>query len=130
METFENIPRSQLYYPTQKQYIPKSPSSSRARVHSPTGSFSSLYGHPAATRFSLVQTANEIASAAAPRRNSVSQSTAAPHIPVSESPQPNEILTEDTPLLHDGDGHNHKHDNHTQGSMNMRALVLHVDRGW
>ena len=104
--------------PTQKQYIPvpqQSPSRSR---HSPTESFSSLYGHPAATRASLVQTANEIASAQSP--------TVTPHVPVPESSHTNEILTENTPLLHDAEGHSHKHGQHTQGSMNMRALVLHV----
>ena len=107
--------------PTQKRVIPTPPS----RTHqSPAESFSSLYGHPAATRASLVQTANELASAqsptVAPRRDSASQ------IPVSETSQPNEVLTENTPLLHDEEGHNHKHGSHAQGSMNMRALVLHV----
>lgn len=47
-------------------------------------------------------------------------------IPASESPPPVEILTENTPLLHDEDGHNHKHGRHAQGSMNMHALLLHV----
>jgi zinc transporter 1 len=93
-------------------------------------SFSSLYGHPVATRASLVQTANEIASAqspSTPRHNSLISldSPSVSHIPVSESSQPNGISTENTPLLHEEEGHNHKHI-HTQGSMNMRALVLHV----
>ena len=109
--------------PTQKQFIPRSPSRSR---HSPTESFSSLYGHPAATRASLVQTANEMASAQSPRRGSVLLSDSVPQIPVSESSQSNEVSTENTPLLHDEEGHNHKHGSHAQGSMNMRALVLHV----
>jgi len=108
--------------PTQKQF---NPTSSRPH-HSPTESFSSLYGHPAATRASLVQTANEMASAQSPRRSSLLLSESASQIPVSESAQPNEVSTENTPLLHDSDGHNHKHGNHAQGSMNMRALVLHV----
>jgi solute carrier family 30 (zinc transporter), member 1 len=109
--------------PTQKQFIPTSPSRSH---HSPTESFSSLYGHPVATRASLVQTANEMASAQSPRRGSLLLSDPASQIPVSESPQPNEVLNENTPLLHDEEGHSHKHGNHAQGSMNMRALVLHV----
>ena len=112
--------------PTQKQFIPRSRSRSG---HSPTESFSSLYGHPVATRASLVQTANEMASAqspsVAPRRGSLHLSDSASQVPVSESPQSNEVSTENTPLLHD-EGHNHKHGSHAQGSMNMRALVLHV----
>ncbi|KAF8807477.1 cation efflux protein [Phlegmacium glaucopus] len=125
--------------PTQKQFIPTPQlrSQSRQVPHSPTESFSSLYGHPAATRASLVQTANDIASAQSPtsppHRGSVSHtllsldsaSSTAPLIPVLESP-PVESLTENTPLLHNEDGHNHKHGNHAQGSMNMRAVVLHV----
>ena len=104
--------------PTQKQYIqsrPRSPTS-------PAQSFSSLYGHPAATRASLVQTANEIASAQspAPRHNGVSET------PVSELLQPNENSTENTPLLYHEEGHDHKHGHNAEGSMNMRALVLHV----
>jgi solute carrier family 30 (zinc transporter), member 1 len=106
--------------PTQKQFIPASP---RSR-HSHTESYSSLYGHPAATRASLVQTANEMASAQSPPSRSLSDS--ASQLPVSESAQPNEVSTENTPLLRDEEGHNHKHGNQAQGSMNMRALVLHV----
>ena len=109
--------------PTQKQFIPTSP---RSR-HSHTESYSSLYGHPAATRASLVQTANEMASAQSPPvPPSRVLSDSASQLPVSESPQPNEASTENTPLLRDEEGHNHKHGNHAQGSMNMRALVLHV----
>ena len=108
--------------PTQKQFIPTSPRSH----HSPSESFSSLYGHPAATRASLVQTANEMASAQSPRRGSLHLSDPASQVPVSESHQPNDVLSENTPLLHDEEGHSHKHGNNAQGSMNMRALVLHV----
>jgi zinc transporter 1 len=114
--------------PTQKQSISVSPSRPH---HSPMpSSFSSLYGHPVATRASLVQTANEIASAQSsptPHYNSLISldSPSVSQNPVSESSQPNEISTENTPLLHDEDGHKHKHI-HTEGSMNMRALVLHV----
>ena len=96
--------------------------------HSPSESFSSLYGHPVATRASLVQTANEMASAQSPHRGSLITSDPASQIPASESPQLNEVLTENTPLLHGEEGHKHKHGSHShgQGSMNMRALVLHV----
>ena len=110
--------------PTQKQFIPTSPRSH----HSPSESFSSLYGHPAATRASLVQTANEIASAQSPHRGSLILADPASHIPASESTQHNDVLTENTPLLHDEESHKHKHGNHSHkhGSMNMQALVLHV----
>jgi solute carrier family 30 (zinc transporter), member 1 len=60
------------------------------------------------------------------RRGSLILSDPASQIPASESHQHNEVLTENTPLLHDEEGHSHKHGNHAQGSMNMRALVLHV----
>ena len=73
-----------------------------------------------------MQTANEMASAQSPRRGSLLLSDPASQIPVSESHQPNEVLSENTPLLHDDEGHSHKHGNNVQGSMNMRALVLHV----
>jgi zinc transporter 1 len=63
---------------------------------------------------------------AAPRRGSLLLSDSISQIPVSESSQANEVSTETTSLLHDEEGHHHKHGNHAQGSMNMRALVLHV----
>jgi len=110
--------------PTQKRNIPKSPAH-----HSPTQSFSSLYGHPAATRASLVQTANEMAFSQSPTTAPCrALPSTPPHVPVSESSQPsNETLTENTHLLYNEEGHNHKHkQQHAQGSMNMRALVLHV----
>jgi zinc transporter 1 len=136
---------SEALIPTQKQSIPRrgrshSHSHHHQITHSPSESFSSLYGHPAATRASLVQTAHDIASARSPSpppRNSsnlprhsidslvsptiIPQPT--PSIPtVTGSPVP---LTEDTPLLRDAHNHRAKH-GHSHGSMNMRALVLHV----
>ncbi|KAF8168028.1 cation efflux protein [Crassisporium funariophilum] len=129
--------------PTQKQSVPtRGRSVSRTRparptLHSPSESFSSLYGHPAATRASLVQTANEIASARSPsptHRNSISHGrlsfdamspTFANHPTVTEPPTPVTTDSEGTPLLHDG-AHDHKHGHHAHGSMNMRALLLHV----
>ncbi|TFK41085.1 cation efflux protein [Crucibulum laeve] len=133
--------------PTQKQTIR---GRSRSPIHSPTESFSSLYGHPAATRASLVQTAHDIASARSPsptaRRTSFSQvrrsydatgpslETQSRHIAegfenVATSAS---YSSEGTPLLHDEPGplheeeHHHGHSHSHAGSMNMRALVLHV----
>ncbi|KAF8237782.1 cation efflux protein [Tricholoma matsutake] len=102
--------------------------------------FSSLYGHPAATRASLVQTANEIAMARSPsptaRRHSFSHHHRS--IDTEQPPLANTstsevdltyVLSEDAPLLSgvrngksDNRGHGHTH----AGSMNMRALILHV----
>jgi solute carrier family 30 (zinc transporter), member 1 len=64
----------------------------------------------------------------APRRSSFLSldSTPASHGPVSDPPQLDENLTENTPLLHNEEAHNHQHGQHSQGSMNMRAVVLHV----
>lgn len=129
--------------PTQKLPIPKrnrSLSHSSALIHSPTESFSSLYGHPAATRASLVQTANEIASARSPSptahrlsishpRHSYDLDRASETIDeaitsLSSSNEGTPLLQHEqvvTPHVHpNGDGHSHA------GSMNMRALVLHV----
>jgi zinc transporter 1 len=125
------------------------------RSHNRSPSDSSLYGHPAATRASLVQTAHEIALARSPspsRRgrdhlnSRRSLDVDGPHggqsatvAATSEQSDdttafPAVMFNEDTPLLHDG--HSHSRDssvNYSQsrghshaGSMNMRALVLHV----
>ncbi|KIM48133.1 hypothetical protein M413DRAFT_439854, partial [Hebeloma cylindrosporum] len=139
------VSSSEALIPAQKPSIPvRGRSNSRSHHHqitqSPSESFSSLYGHPAATRASLVQTAHDIASAqpsSPPPRSSTnrhrpsSDSIASPTIltqptpsipTVPNSPPP---ATEDTPLL--GDAHNHRATHgHSHGSMNMRALVLHV----
>ena len=131
--------------PTQKLPISKrkrSLSHSSALIHSPTESFSSLYGHPAATRASLVQTANEMASARSPsptaRRVSASHPRHSYDLDrgiasetIDEAVISLSSSNEGTPLLQheqaershvhpSGDGHSHA------GSMNMRALVLHV----
>ncbi|RDB28767.1 Zinc/cadmium resistance protein [Hypsizygus marmoreus] len=120
----------------------------RGRSRSPSPSeYSSLYGHPAATRASLVQTANEIALARSPsptaHRGSLSHQRPLPDTehpiqssivdsPILESESPSLLSTEGTPLLHDqpdDDLHSHGHPGHGHshaGSMNMRALVLHV----
>jgi zinc transporter 1 len=101
---------------------------SRASISS---DFSTLYGHPAATRASLVQTANELAKARSPspsaRRHSVSLSPDADH---EDALLSSDLLAEDTPLLHNEQNgkndHNGHHGHSHAGSMNMRALVLHV----
>jgi zinc transporter 1 len=127
-------------------------SSSRTRTqvtHTPSdSSYSSLYGHPAATRASLVQTAADIASARSPSPSrathgrlsfdTVSSPTITasaghpgPHTPLSPA-EPAIAFNEDTPLLDDTSsvvshdhGHAHGH-GHSHGSMNMQALLLHV----
>ncbi|KAI3614142.1 hypothetical protein WG66_010711 [Moniliophthora roreri] len=69
---------------------------------------SSLYGHPAATRAALVQTAEEIAAG-----------------PSSEPPieMRSQVRMPSSPT-HRGD-HSHSH-GHSHGSMNMRGILLHV----
>lgn len=99
-----------------------------------------MYGHPAATRASLVQTAQDMASSVGSpsahlaRKSSVSCT----HASSGRLAEPNS--TEETPLLDErleaehyntsstvsipatSNTHGHSH----AGSMNMRALVLHV----
>lgn len=145
--------------PKQKSIpINRGRSSSRTRTHvtyTPSdSSYSSLYGHPAATRASLVQTAADIASARSPSPTRATHGrvsfdtvssptiTAAtgqpgPHTPQSPA-EPAIAFNEDTPLLDDtssvashdhGHGHGHAHGHghgHSHGSMNMQALLLHV----
>ncbi|KAF9481358.1 cation efflux protein [Pholiota conissans] len=126
----------------------RSHSLSQQTPHATSESFSSLLGHPAATRASLVQTAQDMASARSPsppRRNSTTHgrlsfdSLASPLIAAYQAPtpatpaipSPTEAVNEETPLLPDGHdehdhGHGHVHAGHAHGSMNMRALLLHV----
>ncbi|KAG6842594.1 hypothetical protein C0991_000120 [Blastosporella zonata] len=94
-------------YPALKS--PRSDSRSRSASQS---EFSTLYGHPVATRAALVQQAQEMA-------NQSSMNS-----PITED-LPGAHATEDTPLLNNATGHAHSH-GHSHGSMNMRALVLHV----
>jgi zinc transporter 1 len=135
--TSSSTPQSILGEPIPTNKLPTHP----RRRSQASSDFSSLYGHPAATRASLVQTANEIAMARSPsptaRRHSVSHrhshdteqpplATAFKSSPI-EDDLPGVLFAEDTPLLHGehngkSDGHGHSH----AGSMNMRALVLHV----
>ncbi|KAF9056241.1 cation efflux protein [Panaeolus papilionaceus] len=120
----------------------RSLSQSRTRPHlshTSTDSFSSLYGHPVATRASLVQTANEIAyarSPSPPARNSMhlhrpsidSTMSPTPGLAITEEPipaTPTDPSTDTTPLLLHDNHPPHSH-GHAHGSMNMQALVLHV----
>ncbi|KAF9460836.1 cation efflux protein [Collybia nuda] len=119
----------------------------RPRSRSPPGDFSSLYGHPAATRASLVQAANDIALARSPSPTAHRRSMSQPRTTLeaenlTETPRSNQFVAspnqetqsssvnadEDTPLLLT-DCSDRKHNLHSHshaGSMNMRALVLHV----
>ncbi|KAH7931047.1 cation efflux protein [Leucogyrophana mollusca] len=125
----------------------------RPRSRNRSESYSSLYGHPVATRASLVQAAQDIADSASPsspsrhRRKDSSMSRPPTHHRGLSSEDgtvvPFNASDERTPLLADelretahfnaspasggsisegGHGHGHSHG----GSMNMRALVLHV----
>jgi len=106
-------------------------------AHSASDSFSSLYGHPAATRASLVQTAHDIASARSPsptrqsfthQRLSYDSPTSPNHVPntpfspatTSGPDSAVERLNEATPLLtealeHDNDTPEHLHEHGTEG---------------
>ncbi|THV04871.1 cation efflux protein [Dendrothele bispora CBS 962.96] len=134
--------------PTQKIPVRRSRSPTQSLSHS--GSYSSLYGHPAATRAHLVQTAQDLASARSPspsaRRNSHSrpnlssenslETDSAPEVREPEVDSSNHDSyqpSENTPLLN-GDldrqqpfnGHSHSHGHSHSGSMNMHAILLHV----
>ncbi|CCM05149.1 uncharacterized protein FIBRA_07358 [Fibroporia radiculosa] len=132
--------------------VPKNITLPRTRTRS--DSYSSLYGHPAATRASLVQAAQDIAFARSPspsgrRAKSRRRSRSREHYGVSgvdnddtaansssgDGPRTDEM----TPLLSspaDSNPHSpqrsvshgasgHGH-SHSHGSMNMHALLLHV----
>ncbi|KAJ4486236.1 cation efflux protein [Lentinula aciculospora] len=104
-------------------------------------SFSSLYGHPAATRASLVHTAQELASARSPspshRKGFNSSGLSLEHpsqVNSTEVPDPEAAGSCDaaTPnettalLLFRESPQSHSHGHSHSGSMNMRALLLHV----
>ncbi|KAG6819447.1 hypothetical protein H0H93_011796 [Arthromyces matolae] len=118
---------------------PQKPLHVPVRSRSPSQSeFSSLYGHPIATRASVVQQAQEIALARSPspttHRHSISRpsldSDTVSHIrsaAVADDLSSAPHSTERSPLLQ----RNHESElvrdhGHSHGSMNMRALVLHV----
>ncbi|KAG8219870.1 cation efflux protein [Butyriboletus roseoflavus] len=84
-------------------------------------SYSSLYGHPVATRASLLQTAQDIASSAFTQDSTTRSSEETPLLAsLTEDPPPasSQMSADHVDRAH-GQGHLH-------GSMNMRALVLHV----
>ncbi|OAX42396.1 cation efflux protein [Rhizopogon vinicolor AM-OR11-026] len=106
-----------------------------------SSSYSSLYGHPVATRASVVQAAQDIAYSGSPAspshaRRFTSSSQSPPSRQLSSegsTGSSSAILDERAPLLgnqtteaappHGNIAHPH---GHAHGSMNMRALVLHV----
>ncbi|KAH9847348.1 cation efflux protein [Lenzites betulinus] len=121
---------------------------SRTKSRERSESYSSMYGHPAATRASIVQAANEAtrARSVSPSRVTRSRSRGGrasmddirDDSPSDSSLDEQRTMNERTPLIgdhvseesvphslhahggHGGHGHSHG------GSMNMRALVLHV----
>jgi len=143
------------------EQLPKNstlPQAVPSRTRPRSDSYSSLYGHPAATRASMVQAAQDIALARSPsppgrgpsRRRS-SRSRSRPRFGIEEDVEPEETLAgsssgdvpqmdEHTPLLnsdavseesvphslHETHSHAHGGHGHSHGSMNMRALLLHV----
>lgn len=124
---------------------PKIPIRARSRSHSRSDSYASFSGHPVATRASLVQVAQEMALASSPppaRRDHGTHFLGSDENGAASSTAIAEDATESTPLLgstlthaHEGSvsgnstptkihkGHGHSH---SSGSMNMRALLLHV----
>ncbi|EIW64402.1 cation efflux protein [Trametes versicolor FP-101664 SS1] len=132
----------------------------RPHVTSPTPrsrerseSYSSMYGHPAATRASIMQAANDVARARSrspSRKSRVSRSRShgrhasmddiRDESPSDSSLDEQQTMNESTRLLpdrasvesvphslHAHNGHSHGGGGgHSHGSMNMRALVLHV----
>jgi zinc transporter 1 len=153
--TLESVPR---------EASPVAIRQSRPPAHH-TGSYTSPYGHPAATRASFVQTANNIARSSSPvpadrthksrTRPSLDlwspdsvivtnppyeheerQSRSAKHAASADAPHEQTGLLERPPVSYTGSatsssreltssdakGHGHVHG----GSMNMRALLLHV----
>ena len=80
-------------------------------------SYSSLYGHPIATRASLVQTAQDIATSSLTQDNVTRSSEETPLLGT---------LTEDTSRLSRMSAEHGHGRTHVHGSMNMQALVLHV----
>lgn len=115
--------------------------SKRRKSRARSESYSSLYGHPAATRQSMVQAAHDIARSGSPHpRRSRSrpannydqeETLVAPDTSSATAiPSPGD---ERTPLLASSSSdsaphgeHAHGASGHSHGSMNMHALLLHV----
>ncbi|KAG1727800.1 cation efflux protein [Suillus lakei] len=105
-------------------------------VRGRTGSYSSMYGHPAATRAAVSQAAQDIAiaSPSTHQRNASSSSRSirmdpdgSVEISITKTPdldhKQDKIESSTVPPLPSGHSHSH---GHSHGSMNMRALMLHV----
>jgi zinc transporter 1 len=126
---------------TNGDLTPTLKSTVRSASRNRSESYSSMYGHPVATRASLVQVAQDIASSGE-RRTSSHQPHSSQRRVSQDSTVYSDAHTEETPLLgHEAlehehftvasasdmpavhGGHSH---GHADGSMNMRALVLHV----
>lgn len=109
-----------------------------------SSSYSSMYGHPIATRASVVQAAQDMASSGSPSspthiRRLTSSENSPPHrrqlSPEGSASSSSAVVDERTSLLaaqatevaspNGNIAHHHGH-GHAHGSMNMRALVLHV----
>ena len=130
---------------------PTTPSPARRKSRERSASYSSLYGHPAATRASIVQAAHEVARARSPSPSRINRSRSRADRTSMDSTHDEticdstetvrETATEATPLLQSdaastesashtptvgGHSHGHGGHGHSHGSMNMRALLLHV----
>ncbi|KAH8835900.1 cation efflux protein [Flagelloscypha sp. PMI_526] len=121
-----------------------SPERERRSFSRSSVSFSGLSDHPAATRATMVQTAKDMAIASSPPPSARPSLDLRPSpIEISPpSPNPDEDTSETSPLVahhhnHDHNannsdedhGHSHSHGHghgHSHGSMNMRAVLLHV----
>jgi zinc transporter 1 len=109
---------------------------SSSTVSARAGSYSSMYGYPAATRAAVSQAAQDIAiaSPSSHQRNDSSSSCSIRMVPdgsveinITETPRVDQrqdkIESSTMPPLPSGHSHSH---GHSHGSMNMRALMLHV----
>jgi zinc transporter 1 len=106
-----------------------------------SSSYSSMYGHPIATRASVVQAAQDIASSGSPASlthiRRLTSSSIPPHprqlSPEGSASSSSVVSGERAPLLANQvtevaspNGNIAHHHGHAHGSMNMRALVLHA----
>ncbi|KAF5390418.1 hypothetical protein D9757_005251 [Collybiopsis confluens] len=91
-------------------------------VRGRSDSFSSLYGHPAATRASLVNAAQELAADSTPYQVQVSDLSRSGTV-VDDAGTPNERTSLLSPHKRSS---SHSHGHSHAGSMNMQALILHV----
>ncbi|KAI0051772.1 cation efflux protein [Auriscalpium vulgare] len=151
-----NVPIEDTHEPIQSPVSFRATQSHHGRERS--SSFSSIYGHPAATRASFVQTANDLArgrspspidrrrkrpnALSSPDSNGLKPAVLGESVPdsISETSQ----ATERTPLIQVPHTHvehpqtstpasddwstasDHHHGHSHGGSMNMKALLLHV----